>query len=112
MQQTSTKVINDLVWLSRNSSPLGIVQETKIWQLWQNVYLLTKIFPKNELQKDYPGQKTRRLVLINKKKSTSNLAKFAVPMDHWVNMKENKKINKYLNLARETKIKIGNLTIR
>ena len=39
------------------------------------------------------------LVLINKKERTCQLVDFAVPANHWVKLKENEKIDKYLDLA-------------
>ena len=46
------------------------------------------------------GQKTG-IVLINKKKRTCHLVDFVVPGDHRIEMKEDKKLVKYPNLARE-----------
>ena len=44
------------------------------------------------------------LVLFNKrKKRTYHLVNFPIPKDHRVKIKENGKIDKYLNLARELK---------
>ena len=43
------------------------------------------------------------LVLINKKKRTCHLVDFFIQVDHWVKMKESKKIDKFLDLARELK---------
>ena len=43
------------------------------------------------------------LVLINKKERTCQLVDFAVPADHRVKLKENEKMDKYLDLARELK---------
>ena len=43
------------------------------------------------------------LVSIKKKELTGYLANFAVPADHSVKTKQNKKINKYLELAWELK---------
>ena len=43
-------------------------------------------------------------MLINKKKKrTCKLVDFAVPADHRVKMKENEKVDKYLEVARELK---------
>ena len=41
------------------------------------------------------------LVIINKKKGTCQIVDFVVPADHRVKLKENEKIDKYLDLARE-----------
>ena len=52
---------------------------------------------------------TRRpdLVIINekkkKKKRTCRIVDFAVPVDHWVKLKESEKRDKYQDLARELK---------
>ena len=43
------------------------------------------------------------LVLINKKKIICHLVDFAVPVDHRGKMKESKKKDKYLELAKEQK---------
>ena len=40
-------------------------------------------------------------LIIKKKKKTCHVVNFAVPMDHRVNIKEEKKEDKYLDLARE-----------
>ena len=42
------------------------------------------------------------LIIINKKKK-KRIVDFAVPADHRINLKESKKIDKYLDLARELK---------
>ena len=42
-------------------------------------------------------------MVINKKQRTCHQVNFAVPVDHKMKMKENKKIDKYLDLARELK---------
>ena len=51
------------------------------------------------------------LVLINKKERTCQLVDFAVPADHRVKMKENEKMDKYLDLARELK-KLWNMKVK
>ena len=51
------------------------------------------------------------LVLINKKKRSCPLVDFAVPADHRVKLKENEKIDKYLDLARELK-KLWNMRMK
>ena len=43
------------------------------------------------------------LVIVNNKKRTSRIVDFAVPPDHRVKLKENKKKDKYLKHARELK---------
>ena len=43
------------------------------------------------------------LVLINKKERTCQLVDFAVPEDYRVKQKENEKMDKYLDLARDLK---------
>ena len=57
---------------------------------------------------DHP-MKARRsdLVLIYKKKRTCHLLGYPVAADHKVKMKESKKIDKYLDLARELKKSCG-----
>ena len=42
-------------------------------------------------------------IIINTKKRTYIIVDFAVPADHWIKLKECKKKNKYLDLARELK---------
>ena len=51
------------------------------------------------------------LVLINKKERTCQLVDFAVPADHRVKLKENEKMDKYLDLARELK-KLWNMKVK
>ena len=45
------------------------------------------------------------LIIINKKKKKkkriSKIVDFAVPVDHWINLKESEKKDKYLDLVRE-----------
>ena len=63
-----------------------------------------KILWNFEIQSDpLISAKRPDLVIINKKKRTCRIVDFAVPADHRVKMKENKK-DKYLELARELKI--------
>ena len=50
-------------------------------------------------------------MLINKKKRTCQLVDFAVPADHRVKRKENEKMDKYLDLARELK-KLWNMKVK
>ena len=45
------------------------------------------------------------MMLIHKKKITCHLVDFAISANHRVKIKKSKKINKYLNLARELKKK-------
>ena len=51
------------------------------------------------------------LVLIDKKERTCQLVDFAVPADHRVKLKENEKMDKYLDLARELK-KLWNMKVK
>ena len=54
------------------------------------------------IQTDHPTlAKIPGSVLINKKKEL--VIFFALPADHWLKIKESKKIYKYINLARELK---------
>ena len=46
MQETSSKGVQNYVWLGRKSVPLGIMQEIKIWPYFQRVYAQTKIHPR------------------------------------------------------------------
>ena len=46
------------------------------------------------------------LVVINKKNRTCQQIDFAVPEDHRVKLKENGKIDKYLDLGRELQTKL------
>ena len=41
-------------------------------------------------------------IFINKKKRTCQHVDFAIPVDHKVKMKEKEKIEKHMNLARES----------
>ena len=69
-----------------------------------------KILLDFEIEKDNPIlAKSSDLMLINKKKDC-HLVDFAVPADNRGKMKESKKINKYLDLARELK-KLGNMKV-
>ena len=43
------------------------------------------------------------VIIINKKNKICKIDDFAVPADHKINMKESKKEDKYLDLARELK---------
>ena len=43
------------------------------------------------------------LIIINKNKRSCKIVDFAVPADHRIKLKEYKKKDKYLNLARELK---------
>ena len=51
------------------------------------------------------------LVVINKKKRTSQIVDFAIPADHRVKLKENEKKDKYLDFARGLK-KLWNMKVR
>ena len=72
-----------------------------------------RIHPENEMHKllwDFKIQmdhlnSARRpnLVIINKKKRTCQRVDFSVPADHRIKLKESKKADKYLDLAREQK---------
>ena len=50
------------------------------------------------------------LIIINKKERFCKIVDFAVPADHRINLKECKKKDKYLNLARELK-KLWNMKV-
>ena len=50
------------------------------------------------------------LIIINKKKKICKIVDFAVPADHRINLKENEKKDKYLDLARELK-KLWNMKV-
>ena len=72
-------------------------------------YARTRIPPKNgtykilydfELQID-PLIPARWPVLINKRKRTCRLVNSTISADHGVNIRENEKLGKYLNFARE-----------
>ena len=62
----------------------------------------------NEIQTDYLISARRPdLVIVNKKKErTCRIVDFSVPADHRIKLKENKKKDKYLDLARELKKKL------
>ena len=51
------------------------------------------------------------LVIINKRKRICKIVDFAVPADHRINLKESEKKDKYLDLAREIKIKLWNMKV-
>ena len=51
------------------------------------------------------------LIIINKKERTCKIVDFAVPADHRIKLKECKKRNKYLDLARELKKKLWNMQV-
>ena len=55
---------------------------------------------------------TRRpdLIIINKKKRNGKIVDFTVPADHRIKLKESKKKDKYLDLARELK-KLWNMQV-
>ena len=50
------------------------------------------------------------LIIINKRKRICKNVDFAVPADHWINLKESAKKDKYLDLARELK-KLWNMKV-
>ena len=50
----------------------------------------------------------RRVFVINKKKSTFRIVEFTVPVNHRVKLKESKKRDKFLDLAREVKKTLKN----
>ena len=50
------------------------------------------------------------LIIISKKKRTCKIVNFAVPIDHWIKLKECEKKDKYLDLARELK-KLWNMQV-
>ena len=50
------------------------------------------------------------IIIIKKKKRTCQIVDFAVPADNRVKLKESKKSDKYLDLARELK-KLWNVTV-
>ena len=50
-------------------------------------------------------------MLINNKKRTCQLVDFAVPADHRVKLKENEKMDNYLDFARELK-KLWNMRVK
>ena len=63
-----------------------------------------KLFWDFQIQMDYLISARRPdLVIINKKMSTCRIVDFAVPADHRVKLKESKKKDKYLDLARGLK---------
>ena len=43
------------------------------------------------------------IIITSTKKEICRIVDFAVPVDHWVKLKENEKRDKYLDLAREPK---------
>ena len=49
-------------------------------------------------------------MIINKKKKICKIVDFAVSADHWINLKEIEKKDKYLDLARELK-KVWNMKV-
>ena len=63
---------------------------------------MSKILSDFEIQMDHPIQARRPdLVLIYNKKRTCQQVDFVIPIDHWVKIRDHKKIDKYLDLARE-----------
>ena len=54
--------------------------------------------------------RTPDLIIINNKKKNCKIVDFAVSTDHWINLKESEKKDKYLDLARESK-KLWNMKI-
>ena len=57
-----------------------------------------------EIQTNHPNPVKRAdLVLIYKKKRSSQLVDFIVPVDHGVRIKERENLEKYLDLARKLK---------
>ena len=114
MQLTSIKRIQDNAQLGGKSSPLGIVQVIKFWSCRQMVYVQTRICPRKwaakilwifEIQMDFQILARRPdFVSIYKKKWTSRKEDFPSQVNRRVKMKEDEKIDKYLNLVRELKI--------
>ena len=71
MQETSTKGVQNLVWLGRNGDSLRTVQEIEITNKWYmhkpEPILENEVYKILKIQMDHLSQKTH-LVLINKKK--------------------------------------------
>ena len=65
-----------------------------------------KIFSNQEIKTDHLFLARSDIVLINKKNELS--VNFTNPMDHWGKMKESKKIDEYLDLARELEKTVEN----
>ena len=99
------------------SDPLGIVQETEFWTYWQMEYAQTRIVLEKETHKihwEFEIQmdhliptRRRKLVLTDKWYRTCRLVDFVVLVKQRVKIKESKKIDKYLDLARELKKSCG-----
>ena len=110
LEQNEYKTRNDWVgkviyWELRKRSEFDYSPKwyiLKLKSLLENK--LYKILWDFEIQIDhsFPAKKSN-CVLINKRKITSHLMDFTIPVDHSVKMKENEKIDKYLDLARELK---------
>ena len=96
-------------WFPKNCERLKFDHTTK-WYMHEPGPILEnkkhKILRNFEIQTYYliPARRPD-LVLINKKKRTCHRVDFAVPVDHWIKIKENEKVDKYLDLARELKKK-------
>ena len=59
---------------------------------------------------EYMASGSRTSPPFNKKKRICQNVDFAVPADHWINLKKCEKKNKYLDLARELK-KLWNMKV-
>ena len=113
-------VIIITIRLGGQGDPLGIVQETEIWPYEQMVYAQTWIRPEEWDTLSFLGfwdtnrfnfsQRTQRCD-CQQKMGTCQIVDFAVPADHGVKLKERRKRDKYLDLARELKKKLSNMTM-
>ena len=57
-----------------------------------------------------PARRPDLIIINKKKKRICKIVEFAVPADHWINLKESEKKDKYLDLARELK-KLWNMKV-
>ena len=112
--------------MNGEGDPLGIVREDYIWPYEQMIYRRPGMNPRKWEEKNSLGLEIKMDHLIlswwpdlsestkkkkkEKKKRTCRRADFAIPVDHRVKLKENKKRGKYLNLAREMK-KLWNMEV-
>ena len=109
MPQTSTKRIQDKVWLYREGDLMEIVQEfdhTTKWYMQKPVLVLEN--ETHEILCDFESQiddliLTRKLdqVILNQKKKKKKST--VVPADHYVKIEEKEKRDNYLDPARVIK---------
>ena len=110
MQQTRTKGVQDVAWLGGKGEPLGIVQKLKFDHTNKWHQLKPESVLKNETHEilwDFEVQTNQSIPV----RRTRHPVDFVVPqIDYILKMKEDEKLEKYLDLARELE-KLWNMKV-